>query len=87
MFRGKTETCRKSIKKEKQYCEMREILDMLISEIEEELKNCTSNLLWFIPQQQEESFNTGVYSHKVGQQDYKGTFSNICFKIIFNKSK
>ena len=37
-------------------------------------------LLWFIPQQEEDSNLTGVYSPKVGQQDYKGTFSNICFK-------
>ena len=62
-------------------------MDVLISEMEEELKNCTSNFLCFIPQQQEESNNTGVYCPKVGQQDYRGTFVTICFKIIFNKSK
>ena len=55
---------------------MRENVDILISEIKEELKKCISNFLWFILQQQEESNNTGVYSPEVGQQDYKEKFSN-----------
>ena len=66
---------------------MRENSDMLISEITEELKNCISNFLWFIPQQEEKSNNNGVYCPKVGPQDYNGTFATIYFKTIFNKSK
>ena len=64
----------------KQDCETRENLDMLISEIKEELKICISNYLWFILRQEEESNNTGLYCPRVGPQDYKGTFLTICFK-------
>ena len=39
------------LRKEKQDCEMRENVDMLISEIEEELNKPVSNFLWFILQQ------------------------------------
>ena len=60
---------------------------MLISEIEEELKNCISNYLWFIPQKINDSSSTGVYFSKVGRDDFKGTFLTICFKIIFDKKR
>ena len=73
-----------ALKKEQQDCETRSILDMLISEIEEELKNCISNYLWFIPQKINDSSSTGVYCPKVGRDDFKGTFLTICFKIIFD---
>jgi len=75
------------LEKEKQNREFNEQINQLILEIEEVLKNSISDFIWFVPPNDDDENITGVYSPKVGQDDYNETLSKICFQIIFVKSR
>ena len=58
-------------------------LDQIVTEVEEELVSVISDLIWFVTPEKDIKKATGLYMPSYGPHDYNKNLSKICYHYIF----